>query len=487
MNAYLSAAKYILLVAVDQYSSIHATNQLASFLVSHLYAPTPTTPLVLSQLSTICVGNTTLQHKLISCMDEHLESIDTLHVFFDKMRKQVGEQMDEESILGVFVRRCCLAFARMEFYIVGSFFNECRQALRVMRNELEPECDPDLPSSELDLPSSNPDLPSSDPDLHVTQLISALESHTPIPVTTTRAVLSSSARTPYFHYLESLDLVRQRESTRSLSSLRQFFDRHTAPGHHALLHMSAWHTRLQMTNDARSALDEALHIARDLQDTRALEFIACWECKLLVESGSELEAKHAVCAFIESAERTKNAVMQATGYLMLCELQVNEGIAVFETLVRARALAVEHDTQRAATWLAHSRAWLRVKCPLLALLFAQSARSRTERELAQTHELVMECQLQLCGRIAHPHVEFIDPVCTDSVRGTREWLRIANKDTEVVDAEIADECAKLQNARRLIVAGFVAEATCVLNEIVYCPAMPDRAILIAREMLSYLG
>ncbi|KAJ2417691.1 hypothetical protein GGF47_005267, partial [Coemansia sp. RSA 2524] len=254
-------------------------------------------------------------------MDEHLESIDTLHVFFDKMRKQVGEQMDEESILGVFVRRCCLAFARMEFYIVGSFFNECRQALRVMRNELEPECDPDLPpsnpdlpSSNPDLPSSNPDLPSSDPDLHVTQLISALESHTPIPVTTTRAVLSSSARTPYFHYLESLDLVRQRESTRSLSSLRQFFDRHTAPGHHALLHMSAWHTRLQMTNDARSALDEALHIARDLQDTRALEFIACWECKLLVESGSELEAKHAVRAFIESAER-KNAVMQATGYL----------------------------------------------------------------------------------------------------------------------------------------------------------------------------
>ncbi|KAJ2298507.1 hypothetical protein IW139_002253 [Coemansia sp. RSA 353] len=241
-----------------------------------------------------------------------------------------------------------------------------------------------------------------------------------------------------------------------------------------------------MTNDARSALDEALHIARDLQDTRALEFIACWECKLLVESGSELEAKHAVRAFIESAER-KNAVMQATGYLMLCELQVNEGIAGFETLVRARALAVEHDTQRAATWLAHSRAWLRVKCPLLALLFAQSARSRTERELAQTHELVMECQFQLCGRIAHPHVEFIDPMCTDSVRNTREWLRVANKDTGVVDAEIADECAKLQNARRLIVAGFVAEATCVLNEIVHCPAMPDRAILIAREMLSYLG
>ncbi|KAJ2134997.1 hypothetical protein IW136_004445 [Coemansia sp. RSA 678] len=360
-----------------------------------------------------------------------------------------------------------------------------------MRNELEPACeDPDLPSSELDLPSSDPDLPSSELDLHVTQLISALESHTPIPVTTTRAVLSSSASTsPYFHYLESLDLVRQRESTRSLSSLRQFFDRHTAPGHYGLLHMAAWHTRLQMTNDARSALEEARHIARDLQDTRALEFIACWECRLLVDrAGSELEANHAVRAFIESAERTKNAIMQATGYLMLCELQANEGNAVFETLVRVRALATEHDTRRAASHVAHSRAWLRSKCPLLALLFAQSARSCTETELAQTHELVMECQFQLCGHIAHPHVEFIDPVCADSVRDTREWLRIANEDTEVVDAEIANECAKLQNARRLINTGFVAEAARVLNEIVYCPSsMPDRAILIAREMLSYLG
>ncbi|KAJ2501684.1 hypothetical protein GGH96_001757 [Coemansia sp. RSA 1972] len=470
MNAYLSATKYILLVAADQYLHTNAREQtqLAEFLVAHLYAPSTLTPCVLAQsASTIRVDNTMLRHILCSCMAEHLKSIDTLHVFIDTVRKLVGEQMDEESMLGVFARRCCLAFARMEFYMVGKFLDECRQALRVMRNESD--VDPELPTLEL--------------ELCVDHAISSLESHSPIPISTTRAVFAASSHldSPSVRYLESLDFARRRESSRSSSSLRQFFDRHNGTAHYALLHLAALRAQLKMSNDARSALNEARHIARDTQDTRALLYIACWECKLLVEQ-NETSAEDAVRAFIESTKRTNDAELLATGYLVLCGLQLNE--KAFETLVRVRALAAEHNTQRTASCLAHSRVWLRFNSPFLSLLFAQSARPLTEHELSQTHQLVMQCQLSLCGRFVSVASEFIDPVCTDSIRDTRDWLRI-DKDT---DAETADEWARrLQSARRLIMAGFVAEAHSVLDEIVYCPSpVPDRAILIAQQMLAYL-
>ncbi|KAJ1857542.1 hypothetical protein GGH12_003936 [Coemansia sp. RSA 1822] len=474
MNTYLSATKYILLVAIDQYSCVDAEQtQLAEFLVSHVYAPsTPTTPLALAKSSSsICVDNTTLQHKLCECMDEHLESIDSLHGFFDKVRKLVGEQVDEESMLGVFVRRCWLAFSRMEFYVVGKFLGECRHALRVMQSGSDVEFVDPEPSSEL--------------ELHVDRLISALESHTPIP-SITHAFRASAS--PHVHYLTSLDFARQRESSSSESSLRQFFDRHDgAHGHHALLHLAALRTQL-MSNDAQNALDEARHIARDCQDTRALLFIACWECRLLVERGQSegREAENAVRAFIESA--VCDAELQTVGYLMLCDVQsMTEGNKVFETLERVRALATTHNTRRTATHIAHSRVWLHFNSLFLAQLFAQSARSLAEHEQSQMRELLMQCQLKLCERVDHGTDAFIDPVCTNSVCDTREWLRVeGNADIEDVDGEIADVWARrLREARRLMNDGFVAEAASALNEIVYCPTpMPsDRAVRIAQQML----
>ncbi|KAJ2764149.1 hypothetical protein IWQ57_005281, partial [Coemansia nantahalensis] len=137
-GGYLSATKAVLLVAVEQYACHYdwgpATRaELARLLAGRLCTPSWAAdwPQLRAELDRIQVpgeGAPTLRAVLAARLDEQLQTVDGLHGFFDGVARLVVDAgaraepdreavlLDSESLLGVFVRRCCLAFDQLEFH-----------------------------------------------------------------------------------------------------------------------------------------------------------------------------------------------------------------------------------------------------------------------------------------------------------------------------------------------------------------------------------
>ncbi|KAJ2548467.1 hypothetical protein EV175_004822 [Coemansia sp. RSA 1933] len=417
-SAYLSATKLVLLVAIDQYARHYdwgpeAQCDLAQFLVARLCEPSwaESWQDLRTALDAIAVPNEddqTLRQLLCRRMDD-IGTLDALHVFFDDLRLLVtsagspadgGELifLDSESILGLFVRRCCLAFDQLEFHQTGVFFGECVRAFGVMQSGRNDASDRQAAGvqSRIELQE------------HLEHQIALLEAESgaPVPAEVVDQIQRAMAALPDHsrtHYLDYLNQVRTGESHQAETSLRRFFDSNVVKDNrtiyqYALLYLAAMRAQLGMLKPARLALTEATHVARDCQDHTCLLYIMFWEARLQLHSqspGSRPQALNSLSALIDKAAAMRNKDVWAAGIISLADcLRQGEAPArrVFEVLVQAQVVLAEHDIGRLhGPWhLAVSRAWLHY------------SDSRSQEGAAAVWLALLHAQLALLGQQAPP-------------------------------------------------------------------------------------
>ncbi|KAJ2782131.1 Anaphase-promoting complex subunit 5 [Coemansia javaensis] len=552
-GGYLSPSKAVLLVAVEQYARHYdwgaaARAEVARLLVGQLcasaHSPHPWTAAtewsrVRRELDAIRVtgesgDEQTLRVAVGERLAAQLQTVDGLHEFFDGVARLVvvadaqpaldnesAVLLDSESVFGVFVRRCCLAFDQLEFHQVGRFFADCRRAADALLLE---DNDDDSPTDASDNDSDNGTLRRSQLELqeHVEHLIAALEAEAAAPVGAAmeaqiRAAGEQLPDHSRLHYLRYLALVRTGESEQCEAALRRFFDSsHDGRAAHqcALLYLAAMRAQLGMGVAARQALDEATHVARDCQDHACLLFIACWDSQLrlarLRDAAPDPQcvraAQSAIAALIEKAAAMQAHEIQAVGCLQLVDFLLATGAGpreVFEAVVRAQAVAVEHGAvqqQRGACRLAAAQAWQEHGCAWLAQLSAQLAARAplAERERAQMRRALMCSEAALCAaRPDQRQVEaaargFVHPARADDLAVAAEWLAVRDECLGAPCREPGAEmwcsdpfAARLREARALAAGGYVCEARDALLAIADGPGSPPAlAAEIAREMLA---
>ncbi|KAJ2830924.1 hypothetical protein GGI24_001772 [Coemansia furcata] len=134
-SAYLSAPKLVLLAGVDLYSRRYdwgplALSDLAQLLVRHVCSAGRIVEwtLLRQELDVVLVSNESCTlRQLVGQRLKQVQSVDELHKFFDCARQLVIEAedvqvradsdsmpLDSESVFGIFVRRCCLAFDQLD-------------------------------------------------------------------------------------------------------------------------------------------------------------------------------------------------------------------------------------------------------------------------------------------------------------------------------------------------------------------------------------
>ncbi|KAJ2778578.1 hypothetical protein GGI15_004134 [Coemansia interrupta] len=385
-SGYLSSTKLVLLICIEQYSRHYdwgpaTLSELGEFLALHLYEATAWTVASLDELCnsldkiSVKAENQTLlpivRQRLCA-----LETIDDLYMFFDAVgqlvvdaeaRMESDEEvtlLDSESIFGIFIRRCCLAFNLMDFQEISRFFAECLDMVRTIAKS-DGERKP-VVYSQLEMQEQ------------AEVLISRLEeeSQTPLPEKMEKDIRRSLEQLPRYsriHYLQYLDLVRRGESEQSEISLRRFFDSNTIKDNrtiyqYALMYMAAMRAQLGMIELSQEALREATQVARDCQDHICLLYIICWEARLMCAAlqhdkhVSKNRLKQLLIALVAKASSMRNHEMEIAGRILQTDLLIltkGPKEEVFESLVLIQALIVEHDVRKMREqWhRTASRAW----------------------------------------------------------------------------------------------------------------------------------
>ncbi|KAJ2726045.1 APC5 protein [Coemansia sp. Benny D115] len=535
---YLSASKMALLLCIDQYARNHGQwdsqeqAHLGAFLAQQLYRPIKAIsgwPDLQSKLQEIHPGPNSMWAELQRRLTADLVTLDALHGLFDSLRRLIAQDtdahstlegadgcvllLDSESILGIFVRRCCLAFDQLEFHQTSSVLAQCRLLV-------EPTGDEPLHASAMEEQE------------HVEHLIALLEDEAgcPVPqemeqqITRAARTLSGHAR---LQYLQSLSLVRAGESFLAEQTLRRFFDSTALKDNrtayqYALLYLAAQRTELGMWGEAQGALQEAIQVARDCQDHQCLLWAAAWQARALLTRGtagvSPADAAwRAVRALKDKAQRMACWPMVAHALLLRAELLLatdRDMSSAFAILVAIQALVVEHDLERllVAWHIASARTWLHCvpQAPgasWLALLHLQEARLRpvAERERAEILRQTAIAQSVLSGpqaavaelaaAIDKEGPRFAHPGRLDDIMQTLQWLRISNVPVSAVQYQ--PQCVGhygggapmhaqlLVKARDLAAAGFLCEARETIAEITAAHSDPALVSAAAR-LLSEL-
>ncbi|KAJ1929583.1 APC5 protein, partial [Linderina macrospora] len=281
-NVYLSPAKLLLLVAIEQYSLHYswgpaALSDIADMLVTYLSEPERQADVaqLSKDLSTVTVPSDSQQLRsqpLLSILHyriSELSELDAFTQFFDDLRvlvinAETQEEKDEdvilldsESIFGIFVRRCVLAFEQLEFHQTGTFHRTCMAAIESSEQAAGM-------SSALEL---------QDLVAHQTRLLEG-ETGIVVPHDMKQQIRNLLGALPGYantHYLDYLRLAHAGEYEQSEASLRRFFDSSAMEQHkhgfqYALLYLAVVRTRLGLVGEAQQALNEAMQIARDFQD-----------------------------------------------------------------------------------------------------------------------------------------------------------------------------------------------------------------------------
>ncbi|KAJ2006224.1 APC5 protein [Coemansia thaxteri] len=413
-SAYLSAPKLVLLAGVEQYARRYdwgpqALSDLAQFLVGHVCAAGRDGAWggLRRELDAVVVGSeaSTLR-VLLARRLARLQTVDAFHGFFDGLRRLVVEAaedgarggallLDSESVLGIFVRRCGLAFDQLEFHQLSRLFAECAQAAAALGAETADQQIAQASRAEI--------------EEMVDQQIALLEAEAgaaaPADVERQiRRVAAQAAVGARAHYLEYLNCVRVGESARAEAALRRFFDSSAArdsrtTSQYALLHLAAMRAQAGMASGARQALAEATHVARDAQDHACLLFVACWETRLLLGDARADAASLAAAALVAKAAALGSREVLAAGRIYAADAASLAGGGTrraFDAVLAARAVVVEHGVlgQEPAWWLSAARAWARHGAvrvaELHALLAAAGARGRrlAEREAVEQARLL---------------------------------------------------------------------------------------------------
>ncbi|KAJ2867351.1 APC5 protein [Coemansia aciculifera] len=367
-SAYLSAPKLVLLAGVDLYSRRYdwgplALSDIAQLLVRHvcLAGRVAEWSQLRRELDLVLVsseGRTLRQ--LLGQRLKQLQSVDELHRFFDDVRQLVVEAeearvradgdsmlLDSESVFGIFVRRCCLAFDQLEFHQISGLFFEWQQAAEIIGGRGEAAEERLVQRSRVEAEEV------------VEQQIAQLEG----------GAVTKAARQDYIsghgrsHYLAYLSDVGSGESERASAELRRFFDSDSRSTHqNALLHLAGMRAQVGMSSGARLALAEATHVARDSQDHACLMYAQCWETRLLLDGRSALAAQQAASALVAKAAALGSRDMLAAGSIYAADALLLGGASpqrAFEAVVAARALVVELGVSRLSSdwWQCSARAW----------------------------------------------------------------------------------------------------------------------------------
>ncbi|KAJ1952131.1 hypothetical protein GGI12_006325, partial [Dipsacomyces acuminosporus] len=321
-----------------------ALSDIAGFLVRYMYEPTWDFDIarIRDELAAIAIlsEDQSLLELLLYRMNE-LRSLNSFFNFFDDIKQLVVEAeshmeadneailLDSESIFGIFVRRCCLAFEQLEFHQTSALHLEyaCmldglqrspgRDAGENANSSTAGACDP-IACSQCELQEY------AEFQIHLLEEGSS----TPLPEAMEgkiRQLLLLVPDNARVHYLSYLNNIRTGDCEQSEASLRRFFDKNTVQDHravyqYALLYLAALRTQLGMVDEARLALAEATDIARDYHDHTCLLYIMSWETELAamqLKRGKTPAAKirQAINALIDKAAQMRNYELQAVGYL----------------------------------------------------------------------------------------------------------------------------------------------------------------------------
>ncbi|KAJ2797032.1 hypothetical protein H4S07_006046 [Coemansia furcata] len=258
--------------------------------------------------------------------------------------------LDSESVFGIFVRRCCLAFDQLEFHQISALFAEWQQAAEIIGGDIR---DTDDTKERLAQRSR------VEAEEVVEQHIAQLEAGAGTDVVR-QDYISGHARS---HYLAYLSDVGSGESERASAELRRFFDSDSRSTHqNALLHLAGMRAQVGMSDGARLALAEATHVARDSQDHACLMYAQSWETRLLLDERSAAAAQQAASALVAKAAALGDREMLAVGSIYAADALLLGGVGprqVFEAVVAARALVVELGVSRLSSdfWQSSARAW----------------------------------------------------------------------------------------------------------------------------------
>ncbi|KAJ2449855.1 APC5 protein [Coemansia sp. RSA 2424] len=383
-SAYLSAPKLVLLVGADLYSRRYdwgptALSDLAQLLVRYVCSGegTGSWAQLRRELDLVLVSSEgrTLRH-LVGQRLLRVQSVDDLHRFFDGARRLVMEaeearsakepaQLDSESVLGIFVRRCSLAFDQLEFHQTGALLGEWRQAAAAIGGD------------GTSTPPAPAQMSRAEAEEAVERQIALLEAG--VGTGARAGLVPAHARS---HYLAYLGDVGAGESERAAAGLRRFFESSDSRTTHqaALLHLAGMRAQAGMRGGARLALAEATHVARDRQDHACLLYAQSWETRLLLDEGRALAAQQAAQALVAKAAALGNRELLATGSIYAADALLLGGAGprqAFAAVVAARALVVELGVARLGS------AW----CQMAARAWAQHGGGRVgelHRQMVQT-------------------------------------------------------------------------------------------------------
>ncbi|KAI9025504.1 anaphase-promoting complex subunit 5-domain-containing protein [Hyaloraphidium curvatum] len=340
---------------------------------------------------------------IVADLIEHTAGIDSLDAFLDffaAASRLLGpvdptssvRKIDGTSVLGVFLRQCCLDFNTMAFDRVVSFYESFRHYVMEPGGEWQegvtngvaeqmeglsfhraapatPGRSNRLSGERLPTPSAtNRELLGivSDHDLHnwIQGQISRIEimAGRPLPLSVRsalRKLQSQMADLDEYNCLLFVDAMERGEYVVAVDSLRRFFDRtilldapvdsedvspkEPQPRYqYALLHLASVHAAFGYTNEAITALLECQDIARENHDAACLKFCRLWMQNLQSQGDRSGTGRNAILGTLaESSRKGGLSYLQALAELTIARQALQEGKppgSFFAAYTRANAI-----------------------------------------------------------------------------------------------------------------------------------------------------
>ncbi|KAJ1913080.1 aminophospholipid translocase [Mycoemilia scoparia] len=333
---------------------------------------------------------------------EQLQNLDNFHEFFCNLDvlfhipnpEEMADEpdiisLDENSLLGFFVRKCNMAFQKCEFYQAAKVYEAFAYLTEAWYHE-SPDMLAILDNKDADMVYSIRN--------YVQKQINILENEHRIidpqeMQTRIHNMIEQQPDHTKLHYLSYLNYAQNGEWELAEKSLRRYFDSHQGQDHLG-----------SGTNGVQSSCggggvgginaEEATEIARDRHDNIALLYLESWIKKLnidkinkqqtdidLLESSicNQTEQCHrALCKLSQKAAQEKSPRIQAHAELQIAVLVAESGYEprlCFEALTKATILCYNFGLDlKASLHTVASSIWRIYGSPILSLLHIQIAK-----------------------------------------------------------------------------------------------------------------
>ncbi|KAJ1981079.1 hypothetical protein H4R34_002221 [Dimargaris verticillata] len=408
-SAFLSPVKLLLLVVVDIYCTtpyLHTNANVVVQLLPRLIrestqslafdaTPNPT-PSLWDHLERIEIGSEaadrpyTVQDDVADRLSEFttIADLDALIaqalglVVFQTLTGDAQDDevqyVEESSVLGLFIRRCWLAYKQLEFHEASRLYQQFTRLIQALREPHQPRTAPMIARFDVE----------QFIDAQVQALADGSQTNAFSPHLTRQ--LQSLGRLfpqlPKTHFAQYLAAARQGDYDNARQSLHRFFDYMGDRGpktlyQYALLNLACLESQFHHDADAIRAIQEAVAVARENRDQGCLSYAASWLYRLLRSHPHQFPGQRA------SEQQMLDSLAGKTKQLNLIHLQCLSELnrtrqrllqghppaAVLEGLMKCLLLLRTHRLSRAVgtCFMLTAAAWQTYGYGPVAILYTQ--------------------------------------------------------------------------------------------------------------------